>query len=160
MPSCKDNMTSEIIRSSVVLSKNNKLLVLKSEYSSGKFYLLPGGAVEGMESAKETAVRETKEETNFNIKIKKLLYLKEWIDKKRGKNVLYVIFLGQIINGRKTHLKDPDINKKHIHAVEWKTINELKKVVFHPKDVLLKIEKDLKNNFKNNAVYLELDIIK
>ena len=96
----QQKIVPKVIRPGVVLIKNGKLLVLRSKYSSGEFYLLPGGGIEGMESLEETAIRETKEETNYDVKIKKLLYLKEWIDEKAGKNLLDVIFLGEIISGR------------------------------------------------------------
>ena len=67
-------MVEKIIRPSVVLVKGTKILLLKSRYSSGEFYLLPGGGIEGFETVEETAIRETKEETGYDIKIEKLLY--------------------------------------------------------------------------------------
>jgi len=147
-------VSKKIIRPSVVLIKDGKLLVLKSKYSSGEFYLLPGGGIEGMESIEETAIRETKEETNYNIKIKKLLYLQEWIDKKINKNVIYIIFLGEIINGKETHLNDPSLNKGHIKAIEWININDLQIINFYPKQIISLIKRDYLNEFKSGAVYL------
>ena len=147
-------MATKTIRPSVLLVKDGKMLVLKSKYSSGEFYLLPGGGIEGFESLEQTAVREVKEETNYNIKIIKLLYLQEWINAERQKNVLETVFLGEITGGKETHLNDPTLNKGHITAIEWKTIDELKKEVFHPRDILPLIQKGIKNGFSEGGIYL------
>ena len=136
-------MTPKDIRPSVVLVKDGRVLVLKSKYSSGEFYLLPGGGIEDFETVKETAIRETKEETNYDIKIKKLLYIQEWIDRSRGKNLMYMIFLGEILGGEETHLNDPCLDKGHIQGIEWKTVEELEQSVFHPKDILPYLKKDI-----------------
>jgi ADP-ribose pyrophosphatase YjhB (NUDIX family) len=146
-------MAPKSIRPSVVLIKENKILVLKSKYSSGEFYLLPGGSIEGMETVTETAIRETKEETNYDIAIKKLLYIQEWIDKKRDKNVMYMVFLGEIIGGVETHLNDPA--KGHIQAIEWISPEKLDKVTFYPKDIIPLLKEDIKRGFKGQAILIE-----
>lgn len=144
----------KVIRPSVVLTKGKKLLVLRSRYSSGEFYLLPGGGIEGNESLKETAIRETKEETNYNISIKKLIYVSEWIDKKRGKDILYMIFLGKIKSGKETHLKDPALYKGNIKNIEWIDVKNLHKVKFYPKEIIPLLQRDHLKRFKRNAVYV------
>ena len=147
-------MASKVIRPSVVLIKDGKILVLKSKYSGGEFYLLPGGGIEGMESLKETAIRETKEETNYDIKIQKLLYLQEWIDEKSDKNVLYVIFLGKILGGKETNLNDPALSKGNIKGIEWMDIKDLNKITFYPVEIISLLQKDYLNNFKNGGIYI------
>jgi len=141
------------IRPSVVLIKNGKILVLRSKYSSGTFYLLPGGSIEKNETIIETATREVKEETNYDIKIEKLLYLQEWIDEKRGKNVLYIIFLGSIKGGVETNTFDVDKNH-HIQSIDWIDINKLNEIDFRPSKLIKILQNDYKNNFQNNIVYL------
>ncbi len=143
------------IRPSVVLMKDGKILLLKSKYSSGEFYLLPGGSIEDLETIEEAAVRETKEETNYDIKISRLLYLQEWIDKKRKKDILYVIFLGEIIGGEETHLNDPCLEKGTIQGIEWIDIEKLNKIKFYPKDVVPLLKEDCKQNFNRCPVFLE-----
>ncbi len=148
-------MTQKTIRPAVVLIKEGKILLLRSKYSSGEFYLLPGGGIEGTESLEETAVREVKEETNYDIKIEKLLYLQEWIEKDRGKNVLSVIFLGKIISGKETHLLDPCLASGHIKGIEWVEINKLHEIEFHPKEIVHLLQKDYKNGFKSSGIYIK-----
>jgi len=147
-------MAAKVIRPSVVLIKDDKILVLKSKYSSGDFYLLPGGGIEGMESLKETVIRETKEETNYDIEIQKLLYLQEWIDEKANKNVLYIIFLGKIIGGKETHLNDPALAKGNIKGIEWTDIKELQKITFYPAEIIPLLQKDHLSGFKSGGIYI------
>jgi 8-oxo-dGTP diphosphatase len=147
------------IRPSVVLLKAGKILLLKSKYSSGEFYLLPGGKIEDLETIEEAAVRETKEETNYDIKISKLLYLQEWINKKRKKDILYAIFLGEIIGGEETHLNDPCLGKGNIKGIEWISIKKLGNIKFYPKDVVPLLKEDCKQNFKRFPVFLKPNVI-
>lgn len=151
-------MTNKIIRPGVLIVKDNKILVLSSKYSSGEFYLLPGGGIEGDETITECAIRETKEETNYDIKIIKLLYIQEWIDTSRDKNVMDMIFLAEILDGKETHLNDPCLEKGHIKCIEWKTVDELKQCKFFPKGVLEVAENDLEKNFPKEGVYLPPDL--
>lgn len=148
----------KIIRPSTLLVRGNKILVLESKYSDRKFYLLPGGAIENFETTQETAIRETKEETNLDVKLSRLLYLQEWIDKTRNKNVLYMIFLAEIIRGEETHLNDPCLEKGHIENVVWKTIEELEQAVFYPKEALPFIKKGLEEGFGQDFIYLDPQI--
>ncbi len=149
---------NKTIRPSILLIKDNKILVLKSKYSSGEFYLLPGGAIENFETLQETAIRETKEETNLDVKISKLLYLQEWINKSRNKNVLYVIFLAKIIGGEETHLNDPCLEKRNIKGISWKTIEELEQSVFFPREALPFIKRGLTKGFNQDFIYLKSNI--
>ena len=147
-------MVEKIIRPSVVLIKGTKILLLKSKYSSGEFYLLPGGGNEGFETIEETAIRETKEETGYDIRIEKLLYLSEWIEKKRNKNVLYIIFLGKIKGGKETHLNDPCLEKDNIQAIEWVEVKDLNKIKFYPEKIIPYLQKDSLKKFSNDAIFI------
>ena len=146
------------IRPSVVIVREGRVLVMKSRYADGEYYVLPGGGIKGMESVKETALREAKEETGYDIRIVKLLCIHEWIDKRRGKNSFNVIFLGEIVGGEETHLNDPDLAKGDILGIEWKTLDELRRVVFHPRGILPLLEKGIETGFSGGAVCLEPEV--
>ena len=147
-------MTKQI-RPSVVLMQNEEMLLLKSKYLSGEFYLLPGGSMEDFETVEETAIRETKEETNYNIKITKLLYVQEWIDKKRKKDVLYMVFLGKIIGGEETHLNDPCLEKGNIKGIEWINVEKLGEITFYPKDIIPLLKIDCNQGFTRCPMFLK-----
>lgn len=156
-------MAHKDLRPAVLLVRGRKVLVLKSRYPSnvphgGEYYLLPGGGIEGMESLRDAAAREATEETGYDITIRKLLYLSEWIDAKKGANIVNVIFLGEILGGQETHLNDPDLAKGNILGIEWKSVDELKQAVFHPKRILPLLEKGIEDGFSGGAVYVEPDV--
>jgi len=146
------------IRPSVVLIRNKKVLLLKSKYSSGEFYLLPGGRMEDFDTIEDTAIRETKEETNYDIKITKLLYIQEWIDKKRKKDVLYMIFLGEIIDGKETHLNDPCLEKGNIKGIKWFNVEKMREITFYPKDIVPLLKEDCKQEFNKCPIFLKPSI--
>jgi 8-oxo-dGTP pyrophosphatase MutT (NUDIX family) len=59
------------VRTSVICTHNNNILVfLAVDPTSGKeYYFLPGGEIEPHETAPETAVRETYEETGYKVDV-------------------------------------------------------------------------------------------
>lgn len=59
------------IRSSVVCLFRNKILVFRAidPTSQKEYYFLPGGAIEENETAVDSAIRETFEETGYKIKV-------------------------------------------------------------------------------------------
>ncbi|RLI05849.1 NUDIX hydrolase [Candidatus Bathyarchaeota archaeon] len=62
------------LASSTLIEQNGKILLIKRKYEPGTGkWALPGGLVEFGETVEEAAIREAKEETGLNIKIKKLL---------------------------------------------------------------------------------------
>ncbi|VEU80016.1 bis(5'-nucleosyl)-tetraphosphatase [Haploplasma axanthum] len=60
-------MKKEYSCGAIVYNKENLFLVIKHRY--GGHYSFPKGHIEGLETKKETAIREVKEETNIDIKI-------------------------------------------------------------------------------------------
>jgi len=128
------------IRASAILIKNNKILVIKSKYSSEKIiYLLPGGRVEAYESIENAAIREVKEETDLDIKIIQFVAHSQYIDKERGKDVLEIIFLGRIVSGEEIYINDPS-DGNHILELEWTNYEDLCKKEFYPKKLLQDIK--------------------
>jgi len=85
-------------------------------------YTLPKGHVEDGESLEDTAVRETFEETGFNIKIKDSIGSFEYkVKERRNDKESYVIrrvynFLGEVIDG-KANGKNIDINEGDMNVL-------------------------------------------
>ncbi len=57
------------IRPSVIIVKDDKVLLLKYLYESTEVYAIPGGNLEFGESLSETVVRELKEELNLEVSL-------------------------------------------------------------------------------------------
>lgn len=150
--------TIKYVRPSVVLIKNNEVLVLKSQYHGEIFYVFPGGGINKFEAAKNAVVREAFEETNYHIRIVDLLYLQEWINDCRDKHVINLFFLGEIIKGSETHLNDPDLHQGHILKIEWIPVDKLHTVDFRPRELIPTLQADFRNKFEKRKIYLDYSV--
>jgi 8-oxo-dGTP diphosphatase len=83
-------------------------------------WAVPSGGFEEGESPEECCIREIKEETGYDVKITKLLRIKEITIK--GIKVKIYYFKVQKI-GESIGINDPD---RLIAAAEWKSLNENK----------------------------------
>ncbi len=58
----------------LIIQDHKTLLIRHSQHSKGRSYwVIPGGRIEGSESAEECVIREMKEETNLLVKIERLV---------------------------------------------------------------------------------------
>ena len=135
-------MTKISVRPSVIVLQNNKLLVVHSKYNKEEFYLLPGGGIENNETIFRCAIREVKEETNQEVEIIKIVYLNDYIT--RDGRCINIHLLGRLVGEHElTHGKDPDLSKGKIREATWMSIDKLKNLDFRPKELILRIDKDM-----------------
>lgn len=138
------------IRPATIVIKEDKLLLVKSDYNGNIFYLLPGGGMEFGETVEEAAIRETLEETGEEIKIIKPVYINEYIDNKdKSKRVINLFFLSEIVKEDKSKLTN-DGGK--IKSIEWVDLDNLKNINLKP-DFLKNLKKNLNEDFKNSISY-------
>lgn len=139
------------IRPCAVLIEEEKVLCVECKYDDGEYFLFPGGGVQIGETLAETVRREMLEETGIKIRIKKLVYIDDWIkDKKNNLRVLNVFFLvekigGSLIQGEKDDGK--------IKSLKWIPLKDLDKLDFRPKYIAERIFIDYKNNFKETLYF-------
>src|SRR3989339_1730756 len=84
----------------VILNKNKEFLLLKRKNEPAKDqWWVPGGRIKKGEKTEKAVLRKVKEETGLNIKIKKMLGVKETIFKKgffgNSVHTLNIIFLAK-----------------------------------------------------------------
>ncbi len=139
------------IRPCAVLIDKDKVLCIGCKYDDGEYFLFPGGGIEVGETLAETVIREMLEETGIKVKVKKLIYLDDWIkDKKNNLRALNVFFLvekigGSLIQGEKDGGK--------IKLLKWISLKDLDKVDFRPKYIAERIFVDYKSNFEGTPYF-------
>ena len=55
------------VRTSAIIIKDNKILLMHRKKNGKEYWVFPGGGVEDTETAKEGIIREVKEETNLEV---------------------------------------------------------------------------------------------
>ncbi len=121
-------MHCSIITSSIPMCEN-KILLVKNK---GKdFWYPPGGGLEPGETLEEGAIRETFEETGMNVRLIRLLWVKQYI-KNENEILVKFIWLSEpedinklAINGR---INTPLKNDEDLEMLRWFTQEELKTI--------------------------------
>jgi len=124
--------------SKAVIKKNNRFLLLKRYPKSKSFpnmWDFPGGKDDLNESPSESVIRETKEETNFDIKPNKKMFSEEYHDD----NFDYLLhyFHPEITYGK---IQLSSSHTKH----KWFLEKEIKHLQLHPS---VKIYFEKESNF-------------
>jgi len=124
-----------------IIQKGDKILILKQELKNSSVWDLPGGRVDYGESPYDTLIREIKEETGLEAKIKKPLGM-FWFFRQDKAQVICNTFLCSIQNTN-VDLSQNSTNEK-ISEYQWVTIKEFlteKYVVSHQslKNLITKI---------------------
>ena len=119
-----------------IIFNEDKVLVVKQ--TSG-FYGFPKGHVEIGETEKETAIRETKEETGLDIKIiSDKRYTQSYIVKENvHKDVVF--FIAKLENNNEKR------QVEEIEEILWIDINEVEKILTY--DSLKELWKEAKKDF-------------
>ncbi len=74
----------------IVIHDNKVLLIYRKKFGK-EYYISPGGAVGVNEKPEDTVIREIKEETNVDVKVKGVAY--EYIDKTNGFDYRHICYL-------------------------------------------------------------------
>lgn len=122
-----------------VIVKNDKVLLLRRKDSSE--WCAPGGKVELNEKSKDAAVRELKEETGIDIKIKKFLTLTETFN--NNMHWLSIFYTADIAKG------EPRVMEPEEHdCIGWFPLNALPDKQFLPSKLAMEFYKKTINNPK------------
>lgn len=112
--------------------------ILCSHYKSGdsEWYIIPGGGVNGEETAAEGVVREVREETGYRIKVEELAFVREFIPSRLdstqfrdGFHQIELFFLCSLVD--ETPHK-PTEHDTHQVGCQWLLLQQLHEYNFFP----------------------------
>ncbi|EJR65286.1 hypothetical protein IIO_01470 [Bacillus cereus VD115] len=127
------------VRVTGILIENEKVLLVKQKVAN-RDWSLPGGRVENGETLEEAMIREMKEETGLDVKVKNLLYVCDKPD--ALPSLLHITFLLERIEGEIT-LPSNEFDHNSIQDVQMVRIEELSSYGFSEKFTKLASEKFL-----------------
>ncbi|MGH1284382.1 NUDIX domain-containing protein [Bacillus toyonensis] len=127
------------VRVTGILIEDEKVLLVKQKVAN-RDWSLPGGRVENGETLEEAMIREMKEETGLDVKVKNLLYVCDKPD--ALPSLLHITFLLERIEGEIT-LPSNEFDHNPIHDVQMVRIEELSSYGFSEKFTKLAFEKFL-----------------
>ncbi len=119
-------------RGAVIIIKDKKILLIKRHKCGRNYYILPGGTMDAGETIKQTAIREAKEETGFDVTLSKQ---KPWKSKFEYRDEYY--FFVDKTKG-KCHLGGPEAklnNPANHYGLGWVEMKRLKKINLVPEDM-------------------------
>ena len=112
----------------VIIIKDNKVLLGKRKSSHGKYsWAPPGGHLEFNEQIEECAIRETKEETNLEIKNLRIGPITNDIHKDEDKHYVTIFVISEYKSGN-VKLMEPE----KCEQWEWFEWNNLPQPLFLP----------------------------
>ncbi|MFD3653305.1 NUDIX hydrolase [Streptomyces sp. NPDC058620] len=119
----------------IVLSDDDKILLLHQDTDGPRHWSLPGGKVEDGGTLEEGLVREMREETGADVEAGRLLYLCDNVPAR----VVHITFETRIIGGALGAVTE-SADTRQIHAVEFVPLDDLPRLGFS--DLFVKLCRD------------------
>lgn len=137
-------MTTKI-RVAAIIFSDDKILTTEMEKNGETYHVFPGGRVEENETTEDALKRELSEETNLELEKFSLAYIRELkMKKERGIEFYYKV---EEYTGTPETGYDPEEKESELKKVHHKSLTELEKLNFFPKQLIDRIKKDRKNSF-------------
>lgn len=83
----------------IVISDDQKILLVKHRKGSRQYWVLPGGRLEYGETFQECGVREVKEETGLDVAVDKMVFVSEAIAPDRSRHIVNVYMTARVTGG-------------------------------------------------------------
>ena len=113
----------------VIFDDEKKILMVRQHHEDKDIWMVPGGAIEGNEDARQAAVREVKEETGLDVEIQKMIWHVEEVSETRGQRFVN-FFLAKICGGALELGYDPELfgQEQVMKEVKFVSKEELKEL--------------------------------
>ncbi len=136
------------IRAAVILMEGDRILLAKHKKAGKSYWVLPGGGVEEGESLSETAIREIREETNLDIRVRKLIFISEGLPPDKHRHVIDFFFTGEVMSGEIKKGAD-----EILEDIRFFPLRALQGIPFYP-DIREEIKEAFETGFSGPAKFL------
>ncbi len=117
------------IRCAAVIIRDDDILLVKHAKGGREYWLLPGGGLEPGETVAQATEREFREECGIEIRCGRLLFIADTLEPRRGRQILNLVFLGEVLSG------EPHLATKgdaRLVGVAWVKRQALERLTFFP----------------------------
>ncbi len=125
-------------RSSVIIIKNNQVVLIKRSWNASEYYVFPGGGIEKSEIPEAAAKREAMEELGVSV------YINECVSKLNYNGNTQYFYKAEILSGTfGTGIGEEYTNKtrgRGTYLPIWVDIERLSFIDVRPGEVALKIQ--------------------
>ncbi|WP_312648484.1 NUDIX hydrolase [Aminipila sp.] len=113
----------------VIFDDEKKILMVRQHHEDKDIWMVPGGAIEENEDARQAAVREVKEETGLDVEIEKMIWHVEEVSETRGQRFVN-FFLAKVCGGALELGYDPELfgQEQVMKEVKFVSKEELKEL--------------------------------
>lgn len=148
------------IRVATIITNRDKVLLVKHVHpeSGYTWWVPPGGGIKKEDSSIfDCAKRETFEETNLKIEASKIIYLREYLDKRGtlentdGKLNIEIFILADSYDGEvnMNNIKGSGPDELYIKQVEWLSKEEMQDIIVYPEILKDDFWIDYRQEFSN-----------
>ena len=130
----------------IVIQNNKVLLVHHYIPDSDNFWVLPGGGIDGDEGILKAAEREVFEETNLQVKAKRIAYIEEFID--MGKYVCKFWVYCETEGGQLS-IANKEENEDYLKDARFFSQAEIQHIKVFPSILKDQFWQDAQDNFPN-----------
>jgi 8-oxo-dGTP diphosphatase len=151
-------LVRKTIRAVAIVIKDNKVLLIKRKNGGKVYYVFPGGGVEENETIEAAVLREVKEETTLEVRIKKLLYHHHYIENSDQYFYLCDYLSGEPVLGNANEKEDMTNNSDNFYLPTWIVIDKLSSLLVYPLEIRDWFIEDYKTDFRDTPREAEMKV--
>lgn len=141
------------VRVAGIVTKADKLLLVKHRRRGLSYWAFPGGAVQEFETLFDALTRELREEAGLEVKPGRLVYIVETFDPRgQSTHTLNLFFLADVV-GEAEHVIERRGNGEYLDVAEFVPVAELARIELYP-EIADVVKQSIETGFPQEARYL------
>jgi len=141
------------VRVAGVVTKEDKLLLVKHRRRGLSYWAFPGGSVQEFETLPDALTRELREETGLQVEPGRLVYIVETFNPRgQGTHTLNLFYLADVV-GETEAVMERRRNGEHLDVAEFLPLAELADIELYP-EIADVIKRSVETGFPVEAQYL------